>query len=289
MYDPDEAHEHERQNEHEPGQGIDEIDLPASFLETAEDPLLSPEASASHPPPTGVPAAAAAEEEVSEDPKTPRDRLPALIKKFRERLDGKKQNPSGSLAAKSRMTQDRTRMTMMIAGGCIVAIVIFLMTFTRPATIHRVKDARSHPNLGRPENSGNDDGRSGVPLRSAAGVKPEDSDGKISDKDILNTSKLKPRSPHAAAPPSNPQEVKDYALNKVPFPKEGPPEPAPVPAAPVAEKYQPSLVFVRSGSRERNAVSAEPVSASSYTPVVLSAFGNLLPPGTRLVARLESR
>ncbi len=288
MYNPDEEHEHEHQNEHEPGQGIDEIDLPASFLETAEEPLLSPEASASHPPPIGAaPSAIVEEEEVIEGPKTPRDRLLALIKNFRERMDGKKQNPSGSLAAKSRMTQDRTRMTMMIAGGCIVAIVIFLMTFTRPATIHKVRDTRSHPNLGRPEGSGNDDGRSGVPLRSAAGVKPEDRDGKISDQDILNTSKLKPRNAHPAAPAANNQN-KDYALNKVPFPKEGSPEAAQTPAAaPVPEKYQPSLVFVRNGSRERNTASAEAVSAA-YTPVMLSAFGNLLPPGTRLVARLES-
>lgn len=287
MYNPDEEHEHEHQNEHEPGQGIDEIDLPASFLETAEEPLLAPEASAAHASPIGTPPAAAVEEDVVEGPKTPRDRLLAFIKNFRERMDGKKQNPSGSLAAKSRITQDRTRMTMMIAGGCIVATVIFLMTFTRPATIHKVKDTRSHPNLGRPEGSGTDDGRSGVPLRSAAGVKPEDRDGKISDQDILNTSKLKPRNRHAAAAPANKEEEKDYALNKVPFPKEGSPESAPPAAAPVAEKYQPSLVFVRNGSRERNAVLAEPVSAA-YTPVVLSTFGNLLPPGTRLVARLET-
>jgi hypothetical protein len=286
MYSPDEEREHDHPKELESGQPVEEIELPAAFLETVEDGGPPPEAGTNPKVPIEPDSAAPAKEAVVEDPKTPKERLLAFLKNFRERLEGHKQNPGRTLTPKSRITQDRTRITMAIAGASILAIVIFLVTFTRPATIHKVKDQRAHPNLGRPVNSETADGRSGVPLRSAAGVKPEDRDGRISDQDILNTTKLKPRS-HRSPAASHPDD-KDYAVNKIPFPKEGAPEAAPpVPVAPQPEKYQASLIFVRNASNERNAVPAQPVPAA-YTPVVMSAFSNVLPPGTRLIARLES-
>ena len=287
MYPDDEEElEHKDQNPKDPEatQRADEIGLPASFLETAE------ETSPSRQPATDLPAAksdalAPSEKPVSNAPNTPRERLFAFLKRFRERLERREQNPAGTLTSKSRITQDRAKVTMAIAGAAILAIVIFLVTFTRPATLHKPKDQRAHPNLGRPENSDTNDGRSVVPLRSAAGVKPEDRDGRISDQDILNTSKLKPRS-HTTPPATN-QNDKDYAVNQIPFPAEGATEPAHPVSASQPEKYQASLVFVRSASSEHNTISAQAVSAS-YTPVVMSAFFSALPPGTRLVARLES-
>ena len=286
MYSPDEEREHEHPKEHESGQPVEEIELPATFLETVEDAGPPPEPGTNPKVAIEPDSAAPAEEAVVEDPKTPKERLFAFLKNFRERLEGRNQNSGRTLTPKFRITQDRTRITMAIAGASILAIVIFLVTFTRPATIHKVKDQRAHPNLGRPVNSETGDGRSGVPLRSAAGVKPEDRDGRISDQDILNTTKLKPRSNRSPAA-SHPDD-QDYAVNKIAFPKEGAPEAAPpVPVAPQPEKYQASLVFVRNASNERNAVPAQPVQAA-YMPVVMSAFWNVLPPGTRLIARLES-
>lgn len=280
------SQDHHNQQDPETAQPIHDVDLPASFFETAEETSPSYQPSADHPAARNSDEMAPSEEPVSESPKTPRDRLFAFLKRFRERLEGRKQNPVATLTSKSRITQDRTKVTMAIAGASILAIVIFLATFTRPATVHKPSDQRTHPNLGRPENSNTNDGRSVVPLRSAAGVKPEDRDGRISDQDILNTTKLKTRS-HTTPPVSN-RDSKDYAVNRIPFPAEATPEPArPVPTAPQAEKYQASLVFVRSASGEHNTASAVPVSAS-YTPVVMSTFFSALPPGTRLVARLES-
>jgi hypothetical protein len=191
MYSPDEE-EHEHPKEHESGQPVEEIELPPAFLETAEDAGPTPEAGTSPTTAIELESGAATQEGVIEEPKTPKQRLFAFLKNFRERLEWRKQNPGGTLTAKSRITQDRTRIIAAIAGASILAIVIFLVTFTRPATIHKVRDQRAHPNLGRPENSETTDGRSGVPLRSAAGVKPEDRDGRLSDQDILNTSAQSP-------------------------------------------------------------------------------------------------
>ena len=286
MYNDDEGREHEQQGESKRSEGptSHEVDLPPSFFASADD-VDRPAGGETSTAPNGG-TAPVPEEPLIEGPETPRDRLLAFVKNFRERVQGKPQNPGGTLTSKSRIAQDRTKVTLAIAGACLVAIVIFLVTFTRPATPHRTQDQRAHPNLGRPENSENKEGRSGVPLRSAASVKPGDRDGRISDQDILNTSKFKPRAPHAAAPAA--QTQKDYAVNKILFPAEGAPVTAPLaPPTPQAEKYQPSLVFVRSASTERGAVSAQPVSAA-YAPVVMSSFFSALPPGTRLVARLES-
>jgi hypothetical protein len=290
MYSPDQErehqNEHEDQKEHESAQPVEEIELPAAFLKTGEDAGPPPEAASSPTTAIEPDSGAAAQAAAIEEPKSPKERLLAFVKQFRERLEGRKQDHGGTLTAKSRITQDRTRITVAIAGASILAILIFLVTFTRPATIHKVKEERAHPNLGRPENSETADGRSGVPLRSAAGVKPEDRDGRLSDQDILNTSKLKPRSHRT--PAASHQDDKDYAVNKIPFPKEGEAAPS-APAAPQPEKYQASLVFVRNAGNERNAASpsAQPVPAAD-TPVVMSAFFSALPPGTRLVARLES-
>jgi hypothetical protein len=278
------AEDHENQREAEAAQPVHDVALPPSFLETAEETSPSYQLGADHPAATQSDDMSPSAAPVS-GPKTPRDRLFVFFKNLRERFAGRKQNPAGTLTSKSRITQDRTKVTIAIVGASILAIVVFLATFTRPATVHKPKDQEAHPSLGRPENSNANDGRSVVPLRSVAGVKPEDRDGRISDQDILNTTKLKPRS--HTVPPVSSQNDKDYAVNRIPFPAEGTPESAQsVRAATQPEKYQASLVFVRSASSEHSTVSAQPVSAS-YTPVVMSAFFSALPPGTRLVARLE--
>ncbi len=249
--------------------------------------------------PEGVPAHASedrphsdatspAEEPVVEGPKAPRNRLLAFAKKVRERIDGRKQKQSANatLIPKSRVAQDRTKVTIVVAGAAVFAIILFLVTFTRPTALHRQKDQRAHPNLGRPEGTENDD-RSVIPLRTAGGVKPDEKDGKITAQDVLNTTKLNPRTPAQTPAPAQ-QNNEDYALNRISFPPTGGEQEAPraAPAAPQPEKYQASLVFVRSATSV-NSAPAQLVSAN-YKPVVLSAFFNALPPGTRLVARLES-
>ena len=229
-----------------------------------------------------------AEEPIGQDLKTPGNRLLAFAKKVRERIDGRKQKQSASatLIPKSRVAQDRTKVTIAVAGAAVFAIILFLVTFTRPTTPHRQKDQRGHPNLGRPDTAENDD-RSVIPLRTAGGVKADEKDGKITAQDVLNTTKLNPRTPVKSPVPAR-QKQEDYALNRIPFPSAGgeQEEPRTPPAAPQPEKYEASLVFVRSATTV-NSASAQLVSAN-YKPVVLSAFFSALPTGTRLVARLES-
>jgi hypothetical protein len=221
----DEEHESEDLNQHDGANADEQVDLPASFFESAEETNTGHELATESPGATDPNGhGSGGTTKGIENPKTLRDRLLAWVRSFRERLEGRKQNRVGTLTPKSRISQDRTKVTIAIAGASILAMVIFLVTFTRPASLHKPSDQRAHPNLGRPENSGASDGRSVVPLRSAAGVKPEDRDGRISDQDILNTTKLKPRS-HTAPPVSN-QNNKDYAVNRIPFPPEGTPEPA---------------------------------------------------------------
>jgi hypothetical protein len=249
--------------------------------------------------PEGAPAAHASEDRPHSDAtspaekpveglKAPRNRLLAFAKRVRERMDRRtdKQSANKTLTSKSRVAQDRTKVTIAVAGAAVFAIILFLVTFTRPTAPHRQKDQRAHPNLGRPEGTENDD-RSVIPLRTAGGVKPDEKDGKITAQDVLNTTKLKPRTPARTHAPAQ-QNNEDYALNRIPFPPAGGEQEAPraAPAAPQPEKYQASLVFVRSATSV-NSVPAQLASAN-YKPVVLSAFFNALPPGARLVARLES-
>jgi hypothetical protein len=285
MYNDEEERERAHR-EHQENQAAYEVDLPPSSFETADDASHHPADEATTPAGSGG-SAPLEEKPALEAPKTLRDRLLSWFQSFRERLEGQKgnSNASGTLTARSRVMQDRSKVTMAIAGASILAIVLFLVTFTRPSVPYKPKDQHAHPNLGRPENSQPDD-RSVVPLRTAGGVKPDEKDGTITAQDVLNTTKLKPRSnvPTPAAPNQNKQ---DYAVNRIPFPAEGAPPATQPAAAPQPEKYQPSLVFVRSASSEHSSLAAQPVSAG-YTPVVMSAFFSALPPGTRLVARLES-
>jgi hypothetical protein len=98
--------------------------------------------------------------------------------------------------------------------------------------------------------------------------------------------------PVATPAPSTPRPAtNDYALNRIDFPVEPQPSvPAPAPAAPLLPKQEKldkaSLVFVRAstGSRE------SPLPVGSAQPAVLERNPqfNALPPGTRLVARLET-
>jgi hypothetical protein len=53
--------------------------------------------------------------------------------------------------------QDRSKVTLAIAGASILAMVLFLVTFTRPSVPHKPKDQRAHPNLERPESNQTDD------------------------------------------------------------------------------------------------------------------------------------
>jgi hypothetical protein len=275
MYNDNQEVEHG----HEPSkaEAVPDWDDPESVVErhSSED---SPESNVT---PAG-------EEPIGEDLKTPRNGLRAFAQKVRERIDGRKQKPSASatLVPKSRIAQDRTKVTIAIAGAAVFAIILFLVTFTRPTAPHRQKDQRAHPNLGRPHTAENDN-RSVIPLRTADGVKADEKDGKITAQDVLNTTKLNPRTPVKPPAPAQ-QKQEDYALNRIPFPATGGEQEAPrtAPAAPQPEKYQASLVFVRSATSV-NSASAQLVS-TNYKPVVLSAFFSALPPGTRLVARLES-
>lgn len=275
MYNDDEELEH--QDERNDAEAVPDWDEPDGVLERqpSED---SPESNVTP----------AAEEPIGEDLKTPKNRLLAFAKKVRERIDGPKQKQSASatLIPKSRAAQDRTKVTIAIAGAAIFAIILFLVTFTRPTAPHRLKDQRAHPNLGRPDTAENDD-RSVIPLRTAGGVKADEKDGKITAQDVLNTTKLNPRTAVKSPAPTQ-KNQEDYALNRIPFPPAGgeQDEPRTAPSAPQPEKYQASLVFVRSVTSV-NSASAQLVSAN-YKPVVMSAYFSALPPGTRLVARLES-
>jgi hypothetical protein len=113
--------------------------------------------------------------------------LRARINKFVASAQAKK-SPT-----KEQLKKDRTRSFMLLIGGVVGALLLFLGIFsTPPAPFDRESRDHSGPNLGRPRSSEpNNPGpsRSVTPLLNAD-VRSDDSKGKeVSPADIQNTSR----------------------------------------------------------------------------------------------------
>jgi Bacterial conjugation TrbI-like protein len=203
---------------------------------------------------------------------------------------------------REQLKQNRTKSFLMLAGSMVVMALLFFAMFSSPANNRRNNSTHTNaPNLGRGPGNGNtgNDGRSITPLLSADTRNPDDEPGGVTPDDINNTARRNALAnaspsfgPPVASPPPSvpkpPQNSQNYALNQVQFPPEPQsPPPAAVPiAAPVQEKLtKTSLVFVQASTG-----SHEPVRSSTPQPAVLerNAEFTALPPGTRLVARLET-
>jgi len=202
---------------------------------------------------------------------------------------------------REQLKQNRTKSFLMLAGSMVVMALLFFAMFSSPANNRRNNTTHPNtPNLGRGPGTGDasNDGRSITPLLAADTRNPNDEPGGVTPEDIHNTARRNALAnaspsfgpPLASPPPSvpKPQNNQDYALNRIQFPTEPQsPRPPAVPvSAPVQEKLtKASLVFVRASSGSHDAVTS-----AAAQPAVLERNPEFsaLPPGTRLVARLET-
>jgi type IV secretory pathway VirB10-like protein len=172
-------------------------------------------------------------------------------------------------------TKDRTGTFVTLGVGAVLLGLAFLLIFSSPEKPLR-RDAHKL-NLGRPEQSQNGEKKSVVPLTSAEPHGNSDTDT-LSEKDISELGH--PHKALSAAPPAPPKND-PYALNRIHFDNPPPPPAAAALLAAHPAVTKSSLIFVRSSAN--TAARGEPAIARQEP-----ALEEILPPGTRLVARLET-
>ena len=217
------------------------------------------------------------------------------------------------VTSRRELGKDKSKSLLVLAGAAVIVALLFLGVFSSPNKPRRRDNGRQGtPDLGRrvtPGQENLDPAKSATPLLDAdlrADQLPNN--GKVTAQDVNRTAKphgptplgAPPAAPPAVLPVSTAPEKNQYALNRVDFsdpdlkkqPDYGvgpgyqkPPEVAPPPTVSETEQLRkPSLVFVRSTNETKGGTTLR------LQPAVIEqgAAGIHLPPGTRLVARLES-
>ncbi len=238
----------------------------------------------------------AADESEPEKPETPLDRIRKVLTQVG------RSSSTARAPARREMGKDRTRSLVLLAGAAVGVVLMFLGVFSSPQKPQKVALRQMTPDLGRkvtPEQPapGAQTG-SVTPLMNVTGTgSGAGADGnQLTAADIDRTGRIEPGTGNPKVPAgsshalghidfSDPALQREYALHGyVPVP---PPPTAETPrvAAVVSEDddlKKPSLVFVRAAvTHPSGGLQAQPVLETD--PV-----GDLLPAGTRLVARLEA-
>jgi hypothetical protein len=234
-----------------------------------------------------------------EEPQTPWERIKTAFRQTR-RTSQVAKSP-----ARREMGKDRTKSLVVLAGAAIGMVLMFLGVFSSPQRPQRVASRRVSPDLGRRTTPGQaaPGGQTGsitpVMNANAAANQAEAGNNQVTAADIGRTGQ--PAQPAAASQAASKSahtlgsiDFSDRALEHeyamhgyVPAPP--PPIPpalsasASAPAAMRNDLKKPSLVFVRAEETvQSNTAKAHPAVEQE------SSVTDLLPTGTRLVARLES-
>ena len=205
--------------------------------------------------------------------------------------------------SRSELRKDKTKGMLVLAGSAVLVLLFFLGFFSSPQRAKKAEAGRrpGQPDLGRRVTPGT--------ANSQAGSVVPELNAQVSGEQGLNKSDVTPQDIDRTArtglahnfvptpPPTSERNPGQYALGKIKFDSElattpgygeGPayqhPQASPIRAESVdSDLRKPSLVFVRPAETTVGTGSpARPV-AFAQTPFVTP-----LPPGTRLVARLES-
>lgn len=213
----------------------------------------------------------------------------------------KVQRPGSS---RRELGKDKSKSLLVLAGAAALMVLLFLGVFSSPNKPKRAQDNKrpGTPDLGRRVTPGQETleaGKSVTPLLDAdVRGNQTPNNGTVTAEDVDRTARL--HGPAAVASPQTAQKKDRYALSHVDFsdpvltqqPGYGtgaayqqPPAVSQPPGASEAEELRkPSLVFVRSVNETHAGSTVSPQPAV----VEQSLAGPDLPPGTRLVARLEA-
>lgn len=209
------------------------------------------------------------EPEGAEPPETPKG-ISAALRKLADSFHAKP-----ATASRIDKTKDRTGTFVGLGVGAVLLGLAFLLIFSSPEKPLR-RDAHKL-NLGRSEENQNGKKKSVVPLTSAEPQGNSDTDT-LSEEDISELGH--PHKPPSAPPPAPPRSDQ-YALNRIHFDNPPPPLASAAPLAVHPAVPKSSLIFVRSSAN--TAVRGEPAIGRPEP-----GLEEILPPGTRLVARLET-
>jgi len=187
------------------------------------------------------------------------------------------------------LSKDKSKSLLVLGGAAVAMLLLFLGIFSSPQKAKKTVGQAGAPDLGRRITPGQESGQSGsvTPMLNA----------EVSGDEAVNRGDVTPEEIGRTARPGRPkapaaqQTTPQYALNKIDFdptlPQEPgyqrPPQPPSPDESPEAALHKPSLVFVRGA--ETGVAGGAPMRSAVLEQ---SDFVTLLPPGTRLVARLES-
>ncbi len=236
---------------------------------------------------------------VPEAPQTPWERIKAAFRQAQRKPQATKSS------ALSEMKKDRTKSLVVLVGAAIGMVLMFLGVFSSPQKPQRIESRHVTPDLGRRTTPGQaaPGGQAGsvtpVMNANAAANQTEAGANQVTAADIGRTGQ--PMQP-AAAPQATTKGAqtlgsihfsdqaleREYAMHGyVPAPPPPiPPAPstaAPTPAATKNDLKKPSLVYVRAAETvQSNTAEAQPTVEQE------TSGADLLPTGTRLIARLEA-
>ena len=242
----------------------------------------------------GAPQASPAEEPLIDETKV--SSRPGWREIFRQAFD--KARREHQVTNRRELGRDRSRSLFLVAGAALAVLLVFLGVFSSSNTPRKSTDSRrvGAPDLGRrvtPGQQATDQTGSVTPLLNAQTGQPEapGSHG-VTPEDVDRTARpsqpvigVHPKSPTMPVPKS----AGPYALGKIDFSDTGGIQTAPAPSNSSVQSAsddlrKPSLVFVRNVQSNPASVGARvATTALEENPVMLD-----LPPGTRLVARLQS-
>jgi len=237
-----------------------------------------------------------------------KDGQPRWREVFRQAFE-KARRTQQPVTGRRELGKDKSMSLLVLAGAAVAVGLLFLGVFSSPNQPDRRDTGRpGAPNLGRRVTPGQQDvesGKSVTPLLDAdMSANQTSNSGTVTPDEVGRTARPRasasPGEPPVASPASPAQNENQYALGRVDFSDPtlqqqpgygtGPayqqaPTAAPAVDASADEQLRkPSLVFVRSSNEARSATIGNPQPAR-LQPI---SRGIPLPPGTRLVARLES-
>jgi Bacterial conjugation TrbI-like protein len=204
------------------------------------------------------------------------------------------------ITSRSELSRDKSKSLFLLVAVCFALILIFFTVFSTPKTHvpQPGETVRGTPSLGRKTTPGqeqNDPSKALTPMLSAD-VRQSDNDtaSQVTPQDVGGTSRtygqsrLSPSANPSEKPaPGKPGNSEQYALRNVDFSDPAvsqassmPTPPRPISGGADSELKKPSMVFVRTGQSMNRVVQSPPRQEGTLT--------ELLPTGTRLMARLEA-
>ena len=225
---------------------------------------------------------------------TPLDRIRKVF------AQAHRQPRAGKSPARRDMGKDQSKSLILLAGAAVGMILLFLGVFSSPQKPQKVEGRRVTPNLGRRVTPGQANKQAGsvTPLMDANSSNQVDaSSDELTAADIGRTGRALHDEPNAKVPRESSHSLKEIDFSDPALQKQYAMHgyvPAPPPTAlgsastgvastPAIDSdlRKPSLVFVRAEEKSRT---IEPELAVERQ----SSIGNILPVGTRLVARLQA-